>query len=69
MSGQTQPARLRDYRKRVFEVMGSKAKIAKFSELQDSEVSKFLVRTLENPTDLVEHIRTYVFITLLPPPP
>lgn len=56
VTGQT--ARLRDYRKRLFEVLGTKAKSAKFNGLQDSEVHRFLLRTLEDPGHMLEHVRT-----------
>lgn len=56
LTGQTK--RLRDYRKRLFEVIGTKARSEQFNGLQDSEVSKFLFRALNDPDNFLEYIRT-----------
>ncbi|KAL5040935.1 hypothetical protein BDW71DRAFT_212621 [Aspergillus fruticulosus] len=48
----------RAYRKAMHRVLGTKNVIAQFNELQDVEVRRFLLRVLDKPGDLVQHIRT-----------
>ncbi|KAL4773894.1 cytochrome P450 [Aspergillus nidulans var. acristatus] len=48
----------RAYRKAMHRVLGTKNVIAQFNELQDVETRRFLLRVLEKPGDLVQHIRT-----------
>ncbi|CBF85201.1 protein CYP620E1 [Aspergillus nidulans FGSC A4] len=48
----------RAYRKAMHRVLGTKNVIAQFNELQDVEARRFLLRVLEKPGDLVQHIRT-----------
>ena len=50
--------RFRAYRKQIAQAMGSNNALAKFIPLQEIEVSRFLLRTLQRPEDLVKHIRT-----------
>jgi hypothetical protein len=54
---QTYSSSLRAHRKNIHGVIGSKWVIAQFHALQDVEIRRFLLRVLENPTDLVQHIR------------
>jgi hypothetical protein len=49
--------RLRTYRKNVHGTIGSKWVISQFDDLQDVEVRRFLLRVLEKPVDLIQHIR------------
>jgi len=49
--------RLRAYRKNVHGVIGSKWVISQFDDLQDVEVRRFLLRVLDKPMDLLQHIR------------
>ncbi|PWY89157.1 cytochrome P450 [Aspergillus heteromorphus CBS 117.55] len=51
-------ARFRTYRKAMHRVLGSKVSTAQFYPLQDIEVRRFLLRVLESPADLIQHIRT-----------
>ncbi|KAL4972955.1 cytochrome P450 [Aspergillus desertorum] len=48
----------RAYRKAIHRALGTKSAISQFNELQDVEVRRFLLRVLEKPGDLVQHIRT-----------
>ncbi|KAI9375047.1 cytochrome P450 [Aspergillus egyptiacus] len=48
----------RAYRKAMHRVLGTKNTIAQFNALQEVEVRRFLLRVLEQPDDLVQHIRT-----------
>lgn len=58
MVGQVPSNRFRAYRKALHSVMGTKAAVAQFDSLQDTEVRRFLLRVLEKPKDLFQHIRT-----------
>lgn len=49
---------LRAYRKNFHAILGSKQAVARFNSLQDIEVRRFLLRVLEKPDDLSQHIRT-----------
>lgn len=51
--------RFRTYRKVIHQVIGSKATAARFNPLQEVEIRRFLLRVLDRPNDLVQHIRTY----------
>ncbi len=48
----------RAYRKAMHRVLGSKNAVAQFNDLQEVEVRRFLLRVLQSPTDLNQHIRT-----------
>ncbi|PKY03509.1 cytochrome P450 [Aspergillus campestris IBT 28561] len=48
----------RTYRKVIHRVLGSKATAARFNPLQEVEIRRFLLRVLDRPDDLVQHIRT-----------
>ncbi|KAF7586776.1 hypothetical protein BBP40_008346 [Aspergillus hancockii] len=50
--------RFRSYRKVMHRVLGTKTVISRFNPLQDVEVRRFLLRVLERPDDLIQHIRT-----------
>lgn len=49
---------LRDHRRRLYDVIGTQKRVAKFGGIQDSESHKLLLRILDEPDHLVEHIRT-----------
>jgi hypothetical protein len=53
----TYSSSLRTHRKNIHGVIGSKFVISQLHALQDIEVRRFLLRVLENPTDLVQHLR------------
>ncbi|KAJ0421285.1 cytochrome P450 [Aspergillus carlsbadensis] len=55
---QTYSDTFRAYRKAMHRVLGTKNVISQFNELQDVEVRRFLLRVLDKPEDLVQHIRT-----------
>ena len=55
---QTYSDRFRAYRKVMHRVLGSKAVTSRFNTLQDIEIRRFLLRVLQKPNDLVQHIRT-----------
>ena len=48
----------RAYRKAMHRVLGSKNAVAQFNDLQEVEVRRFLLRVLQSPADLNQHIRT-----------
>ena len=50
--------RLRVYRKNIAQLIGSKTAVARFNSVQDLETRRFLLRVLDKPEDLVQHIRT-----------
>ncbi|RAH70575.1 cytochrome P450 [Aspergillus aculeatinus CBS 121060] len=50
--------RLRIHRKNTMRVLGSPTAAARFEPLQEKEAAHFLARVLENPDELVEHIRS-----------
>lgn len=49
--------RLRAYRKKIHAAIGTKSTAAQYNHLQGVEVRRFLLRVLEKPTDLIQHIR------------
>lgn len=62
---QTYSDRFRAYRKVIHRVLGSKTVTSRFNALQDIEIRRFLLRVLQQPNDLVQHIRTYVVRLIL----
>lgn len=60
LSSQHYTDRFRAYRKNIHAVMGSKSAVSRFYPLQDVEVRRFLLRVLEEPENLLHHIRTWV---------
>jgi hypothetical protein len=50
--------RFRALRKQVYQVMGTKTSLSKFYPLQDVEVHRFLLRSIQKPDELISHIRT-----------
>lgn len=58
LAGQIYSPRFRSYRKNIYAILGSKSAVARFNSLQDIEVRRFLLRVLEKPEDLLQHIRT-----------
>ncbi|EAU32059.1 conserved hypothetical protein [Aspergillus terreus NIH2624] len=55
---QTYSDKFRAYRKVMHRVLGSKAVTARFNPLQHVEIRRFLLRVLDKPNDLLQHIRT-----------
>ncbi|KAF2103859.1 cytochrome P450 [Rhizodiscina lignyota] len=50
--------RHRTARKYAYSILGTKAAVSKFYPLQEAEVRRFLFRTMNNPADVIQHIRT-----------
>ncbi|RAL13437.1 cytochrome P450 [Aspergillus homomorphus CBS 101889] len=55
---QTYSDQFRAYRKVMHRVLGTKTTTARFNSLQEVEVRRFLMRVLDYPEDLIQHIRT-----------
>lgn len=55
---QTAPEEVRELRKRIHQVIGSRSALARFEELQEIETHRFLLRTMRKPKDVVRHIKT-----------
>lgn len=51
----------RHHRKLVHQQLGTKAAVARFRDTQDIESRRFLLRVLDNPASLLEHIKTFVY--------
>ena len=49
---------MRAVRKFLHSGVGTKASLAQYADLQEVEVRRFLLRTLERPKELRDHIRT-----------
>ena len=60
LSGEQYSDRFRAQRKNIHAVIGTKAAVSRFFELQEAEVRRFLFRVLESPEELLHHIRTFV---------
>ncbi|KAK6379432.1 hypothetical protein LTS17_006350 [Exophiala oligosperma] len=58
LSSQPYGERFRAYRKHVHGLMGSSQLLDKFGRLQEQEVGRCLLRTLQRPQNFVDHIRT-----------
>jgi hypothetical protein len=54
--------RFRAHRKHTTQIFGSKVAVSRFNLLQEAEVGRFLLRTLETPDDLLGHFRTSVLV-------
>ncbi|KAL5481169.1 hypothetical protein ACEPAI_10110 [Sanghuangporus weigelae] len=50
--------RFRSYRKNFHAIIGTKAAVSRFSDLQDVEMRRFLLRVLEEPGRLLQHVQT-----------
>ena len=50
--------RFRAYRKAMQPYLGSETAVAKHNSLQEVEVHRFLLRVLQDPTKLSQHIQT-----------
>ncbi|EJC98989.1 cytochrome P450 [Fomitiporia mediterranea MF3/22] len=50
--------RLRTFRRNVHAVLGTKKAVSRFNDIQGIEVRRFLLRVLEEPDRLLQHIRT-----------
>lgn len=55
---QTYSDRLRAYRKAVQPYLGSESAVAPNNPLQELEVRRFLLRTLRDPKNIMQHIET-----------
>lgn len=50
--------RLRAYRRPIHALVGTKAGVLRYNELREVEVHRFLLRVLNEPDNLLDHIRT-----------
>jgi hypothetical protein len=48
----------RAYRKAMHRTLGSKVSVTQFDSVQEAEVRRFLLRVLNDPDGLIQHIRT-----------
>ncbi|RHZ72745.1 hypothetical protein CDV55_102908 [Aspergillus turcosus] len=55
---QTYSDQFRAYRKAMHRTIGSKVSVTQFNSLQEVEVRRFLLRVLNDPDGLIQHIRT-----------
>lgn len=55
---QTYSDQFRAYRKAMHRTIGSKVIVTQFNCLQEVEVRRFLLRVLNDPDGLIQHIRT-----------
>ncbi|OJI97944.1 hypothetical protein ASPVEDRAFT_37406 [Aspergillus versicolor CBS 583.65] len=55
----------RSYRKAMHRVLGTKNAVAQFNQLQEVEVRRLLLRVLQRPADLNQHIRTLTGAVIL----
>lgn len=51
-------SRLRESRKQFHTTLGSKGAMSKFDSLQEVEGRRFLLRTMKDPSNLLQHLRT-----------
>ena len=58
LSSQMYSDRFRAYRKNIHAILGSKMAVSKFYPLQEVEVRRFALRVLEQPENLIQHVRT-----------
>ena len=52
------PERLRAFRRQFHAMIGTQAALSRFVPLQEVEVSRFLLRVLNRPDELLQHVRT-----------
>ena len=52
------PTQLRASRKQFHNIVGTQSALSRFSELQEVETDRFLLRVLESPNELLQHVRT-----------
>ncbi|KXT15288.1 hypothetical protein AC579_4855 [Pseudocercospora musae] len=52
------PTQLRASRKQFHNIVGTQSALWRFSELQEVETERFLLRVLETPDELLQHVRT-----------
>ncbi|KAL2008457.1 hypothetical protein VTN00DRAFT_6651 [Thermoascus crustaceus] len=57
--------RLRTHRKNFHQLLGTKRAISSFFPLENVETRRFLLRVLEKPDDLLQHIRTHAGAIIL----
>lgn len=61
---QTYSDRFRAYRRAMQPYLGSENAIAQYDSLQEVEGRRFLLRVLRNPKQLVQHISTWVILSI-----
>lgn len=55
---QSKPEDIRNYRRPIAQIMGSRKALSNFEVLQDVETHRFLLRTLKEPEKLIQNIKT-----------
>ncbi|KAK5174015.1 uncharacterized protein LTR77_001095 [Saxophila tyrrhenica] len=55
---QTDPNEVRELRKRIHQVIGTRSALGKFEELMEVEVERFLLRTMRRPEEVVGNVKT-----------
>lgn len=58
LATQSYNERFRSYRRPIHALVGTKAGVLRYNDLQEVEVHRFLLRVLNNPSKLLDHIRT-----------
>ena len=59
--------KFREYRRLIFQLIGSRKHVEKFNDLIDSSTRNFLVELNQSPERLVKHIQKYVIFYLSSP--
>lgn len=59
LSSLTYSDRFRSYRKEMGRIIGSSVALSRFEDLQEVESSRFVLRVLNEPEELIAHIRKY----------
>ena len=65
LSSQMYSERFKAYRRNVHAILGTRAAVSKFNELQETEARRFALRVLNTPENLTHHIRTYATLNFL----
>jgi hypothetical protein len=58
MAGQQNSRTLRQYRRNAHAIIGTKETVSKYWGLQTEEVGRFLLRVLDDPESLKQHLNT-----------
>ena len=53
-------SRFRAFRRCIFQAIGTRSAVARHSKFIEVEARRFLLRMLESPEKVMQHIRTYV---------
>lgn len=64
MAGLFYSSRFREYRKQAHQVLGTSKLVMQFNSVQEIEVGRFLLRTLHDPDNLIQHLRKLVLFPM-----